>query len=111
MDSMYAKYVKERLGDEILETELGFATYRYLNNGKTVYIVDIYILPSHRRAGIARNFANLIAEKAKARGAKEMLGTVVPGAKNATDSLKVLLGYGMELQSASTEIIIFRKEL
>jgi len=110
-ESLYAKYVKERLGDEIFENEKGFATYRYLNEGKTVYIVDLYMLPDCRREHEASRMANIICAIAKDRGATELIGTVNPHAKNATDSLRVLLGYGMALFSSTSEMIVFRKEL
>lgn len=109
--SMYAAYLNERTNDEILETEKGFATFRYLNDFKTVYIVDIYVRPDFRKDGIAGALADTIVEMAKASGATELLGTVAPSAKNSTDSLKVLLAYGMKLHSATSDCIIFRKDI
>lgn len=109
--SMYAEYVRERLGDEILEWEDGFATYRYLNEWETVYIVDIYVKPEHRKLGVAAKMADAIIKEAKDKGATELLGTVSPYAKNATDSLKFLLAYGMKLHSASQDALIFKKEI
>ena len=109
--SLYGDYILEHRGDEIVELESGFATYRYLNDGKTVYIVDIYVTPESRRLRGACLIADSIVERAKAKGAVELLGTVVPSAKNATVSLKVLLGYGMKLQSSSNDLIVFRKDI
>ena len=42
--SLYANYLREKSFDEILETDKGFATYRFLDERKTVYIVDLYVL-------------------------------------------------------------------
>ncbi len=109
--SLYAEYVKERGIDEILETSQGFATYRYLNDGATVYIVDIYVMPEFRKTGVAAHLANCIALEAVGKGCTEMLGTVAPIAKGSTESLRVLLAYGMELQSISDGLIVFRKEI
>jgi GNAT superfamily N-acetyltransferase len=111
MASLYAQYLAERTGDEILETQDGYATYRYLNDGKTVYIVDIFTVPMVRNRGYAAGLADIIAKRAKERGATEMIGTVMPTAKGSTASMKVLLAYGMELQSAAGNMIIFRKDL
>ncbi len=111
MATLYAQYLAERTSDEILETQEGFATYRYLNDGKTVYIVDIYTVPERRKSGYAAGLADIVAKRAKERGAIEMIGTVMPSAKGSTISMKVLLGYGMELQSAAVNMIIFRKDL
>lgn len=109
--SMYADYIREHRNDEIVETEQGFATYRFLNEGKSVYIIDIYVKPDFRKSKAASVMADEIVANAKTRGAIELLGTVVPSARNSTDSLKVLLGYGMSLQSSSNDMIIFRKDI
>jgi ribosomal protein S18 acetylase RimI-like enzyme len=111
MSSLYADYLRERTNDQILETPEGFVTYRFLNDGKTVYIIDIYVIPEARKIGHATELADIVISKAKAKGAVEMIGTVVPTAKNSTTSLKVLLGYGMTLNSASQDLIVFRKEI
>lgn len=109
--SLYAEYLSERTNDEIIETAHGFATFRYLNEGKSVYIMDIYVKPEHRKTNLAADMADVIAKLAKAKGATEMLGTVVPSAKNSTTSLRVLLAYGMTLQSSTNDLIVFRKDI
>ena len=109
--SLYADYIRERTDDSILEGAGGFATYRYINDGKSVYIVDIFVLPGSRREGSASTLADIIVDEAKAKGATELLGTVVPSAKGSTTSLRVLLGYGMTLHSASDNLIVFRKDI
>jgi len=108
---MYADYLKERTNDEILESNEGFATYRYLNEGKSVYIIDIYVRPEFRQTGAASALANVICQIADKKGCTEVLGTVIPSAKGSTASLKVLLAYGMELQHSSNDLIVFRKAI
>lgn len=107
--SLYAEYLRERTDDEIIETDKGFLSYRFLNDGKSVYIIDVYIRPEFRQQGMAAKMADMVAEIARERGALEMLGSVSPIAKTSTDSLKVLLAYGMRLQSSSENLIILRK--
>lgn len=111
--SLYAKYIKERLNDEIIETEYGFATFRYIDkhNSRAVYIVDIYILPEYRKSGTASRLADRIAAIAISQGCNEMIGTVLTSAKTATDSIKVLLAYGMTLKSTTNEALIFGKSI
>lgn len=108
--SLYADYIKERLGDEIYECEDGFATYRFLND-RQVYLVDIYVTPEKRRLGFAGSIADVVAVKAKEKGCVEMIGTVVPSAKTSTSSLRALLGYGMVLQSSSNDLIVLKKDI
>lgn len=109
--TLYADYLRERTGDEILEGTNGFATYRYINGGKSVYIVDIYTAPGARKAGLAAFLADRICVEAKEKGCTELIGTVVPSAKGSTDSLRVLLAYGMTVQSSDKDVIIFRKDI
>lgn len=108
--SMYADYIKERMGDEIIEREEGFATYRYVNSYE-VYIIDIYVKPDFRKTNIASQMADEIAEIARKEGKVMMIGTVSSTAKNPTESIKVLLGYGMKFRSSNQDGIIFEKEM
>lgn len=111
--SLYGDYVRERLGGGIVERPEGFATYRFIDDAgvSTVYIQDIYVKPDFRNTKIASEMANDVAKMGKLKGCKRLIGTVQPSAKGSTNSLKVLLGYGMELHSSANDAIIFKKEL
>lgn len=109
--SLYAQYLLERTDDHIIENGAGFVTYRYLNAGKTVYIIDIYIVPELRKSGAATGLADRVVEEAKSKGAVELIGSVIPSTKNSTISLKVLLGYEMTLASSAQDFVIFKKEI
>jgi GNAT superfamily N-acetyltransferase len=108
--SLYAEYVKERLGDSIIETEHGFATYRYIEP-KSVYIVDLYVVPSQRKYGKASAIADKIVEMALSQGCNKLIGTVMASAKTATLSIQVLIGYGMQLVSSNNEFLVFEKDI
>lgn len=111
--SMYSEYVRERAGDEILETEEGFATYRFIQDDgiPCVYILDIFIRPDFRRTKIASSLADKIVAEARSMDCVRLLGSVSSAAKNATDSIKVLLGYGMEFYKCSDHGMIFKKDI
>jgi ribosomal protein S18 acetylase RimI-like enzyme len=110
MSSMWKRYLEEKTKDKMLETDKGFATYRYIDE-KTVYIIDIYVLPDFRKEKVASLLADTVVEEAKARGCKKLVGSVVPSANNSTMSLKVLLGYGMTLEASTNDFITFRKDI
>lgn len=110
LDSMYEEYLKERLGDLTVKSDFGFATYRYLEDRKAVYIVDIFVRHQYRKDGHASMLADKIGKEAKAKGYPQMIGTVVPSTKGSTESLKALLAYGMTLESATNDLIIFKKD-
>ncbi len=111
MASLYKKYLMERTDDCVIENAFGFATYRYVNNGKSVYIIDIFIIPELRKNGEAANMADAIVKEAKEKGCTELIGSVVPSMKGSTTSMKVLLAYGMTVSSCSNDFIIFKKEI
>lgn len=108
--SMYAKYVKEFMDDEIIENDTGFVHYRYLNENQ-VYIINIWTDPVFRKRGEAAFLADAVVYEAKIRGCRELLGTVVLSAKNVETSIRVLLAYGMKVKSSSSEMITFTKEI
>lgn len=109
--SDFAEYLRERTSDQILENNTGFCTYRFMPDGVTVYIVDLYVKPEFRKLSKASGFADYICMVAKERGCTTLIGSVVPSNKGSTDSLKVLLAYGMSLMSSSQDMIFFRKEI
>lgn len=108
--SMYAEYIHEKTNNLIMETEKGFATYKYLDE-QTVYILDIYVLPELRRTNAASTIGDNIVEIAKAKGCNRLLGSIVPSNKGSTESLKFLLAYGFRIESASNDFVVFKKEI
>ena len=107
---MYADFVKEHSHDYILETEIGFVQWRYLNENQA-YIVNIWTNPDYRKLGKASDLADVVVERAKNRGCKELLGTVYLKANNASRSMAILSAYGMEPVSADKDIITYRKAI
>lgn len=108
--SLYAEYVRERLGDEIYETEDAFATYRFINE-KQVYIIDLYVKPEKRKLGLASAISDSIVDIARKHGRSELIGSVVPSAKTSTGSMKAFLAYGMQIQSSANDFIVLKKDI
>lgn len=108
--SLYAEYLQERTNDGILETDQGFATFRFVDK-ESVYIVDLYVRPDCREKKIATQLADIIVNDAKQRGCKILYGTVNLLTKGADRSLKVLQGYGMRLHSAENNVIVMKKDI
>lgn len=102
-------FLEEREGKSILESEKGFATYYFIDDA--VYMENIFVHPEHRLGGETFKMADEIADIAKSKGYKKMLGSVVPTAKGASLSLKLLLNHGFKLDSATNNFIVVKKEL
>lgn len=109
--SMYADYLRERTNDEIIEKDTGFATYRIIPDSKSVYIIDIFVLPAHRKSKVGSAIADEIVSIAKSKGCTKLLGSVVPSSKGSTASIDTLRGYGMTLASSGVDFIFFEKEI
>ncbi len=93
--SFYTDYIAERNERESIETEDGFITFDFLTND-IVYIVDLYVVPEKRRAGIASKLADLVCQEALKRGVTTLLSSVDTHTKGAKISHQVMLAYGMK---------------
>lgn len=109
MMSLYGKYIQERLGKFIVEEEWGFATFSIGPTG--CYLEDIFVDALFRGENRSFELADRVAEEAKAKGCKILWGSVVPSAKGATISMNVLLSYGFEVDSATDNFVVLRKEI
>ncbi len=112
--SLYGDYLKSREGKEIIEDENGFAVYSFGNlgtEGSYVYLSDIYVVPEKRKLGLATSYADEVARIAYTEGVSKMIGSVDATTNGATDSLKILLAYGMRLSFIDGNVIYFEKEI
>lgn len=107
--SLYAEYVKERTNKVVYENEDCFAVVSFVND--CVYIEDIFVVKEKRHLGLAKKIADLICFEAKAKGYTTLLGSVCPMTKGSTESMKILLAYGMTLVSSDNNLIYFKKDL
>ncbi len=107
---MYCEYVRERLGKEYVKMDEGFAIYSFMEDA--VYLEEIYVRPELRKSGVATQIADYVAQVGRNQGKKYFVGTVNPSSGGATTSLRVLLGYKMELMPKLDQgLIWFYKEL
>lgn len=103
------EYLKERENKQVLETEDAFCVYQDHEN--FTYIVDIYVRPEKRKLGLAATIADQVCDLAKDKGFKFVVGSVDVSALGATESLKVLLAYGMRVDSVVGNVIYFKKDI
>jgi GNAT superfamily N-acetyltransferase len=92
--SLYAQYIKERCNRGTVETKDGFATFEFVND-KLVYVVDLYVVPKKRKAGIGKELTDSIALVVKNMGVTQLMGSVDTNTPNWELSEKSMLAYGM----------------
>lgn len=107
--NLWKQYLKEREDVDVIETETGFATYRF--RGADCYIKDIYVKPECRQKGAASEIADKISSIAKAAGIFILTGSVDGRANGADISRKVLIGYGMAPYRTEGNVTYYFKEL
>jgi hypothetical protein len=109
MPSLYAKYIREREGKLIIENDKGFITYSLLPNG--AYVYDMFIEMEHRMSGEGTKLMNEVVEQAKTANCPHLYGGICPAANGATDAVKFAISYGMRLDSAQPNYIVFKKDI
>lgn len=112
--SLYAEYIKEREGKDIIEDEKGFATYLYTPVRNEIYIVDVYVRPEYRMQGIAKQYVDNIEEIAKEMNCDYLLTSVDCKTEGWKASTTGLLNNGWKFYSNDPfdqMFKYFRKEL
>lgn len=107
--SLFGEYVKEREGQEIIESDDGFLTYKAYPEEYRIF--DLYVVPSQRRFGIGSKMADEVASLALKNGCKILTGSVDSRANGASSSAKALFGYGFRILRTEGPMIYFVKEL
>lgn len=107
--SLYAQYVKERLGKEVIENDDGFCTIVITN--ERFYIEDVFVRKEAREKGVAADFGRQACEWAKRMGYKEVWGSVFAKANGAEYSIQQLAKFGFRIATATQDMIYLKKEL
>lgn len=110
MSSLFAEYIKEREGKQIIESDKGFATFKVFDN-KECYLESIYVKPEYRETGLATDMANEISEIAKEHGCTSLIGSVCIDDVAVTKNMKVLLAYNMQIYKIVGNLIFLKKDL
>lgn len=108
--SLYARYAKERMGFETIETPEGFLTYR-LNGDGSCYIADLYVVPEAHKRGAASRLADQVVESLKGTGCTKLIGTVDVRTNGHEASLRVLLAYGFDVAEAHEGYLVLHKAI
>ena len=108
--SLYARYIKERLGYGILEEEGGFISFHYPTD-KIVYMIDSYVIPEKRNYFFLKKMAETICEQAKEDGKLWAMASVDTTTRNAERSAKVLKNWGMKEYKVVGTMIFYIKPL
>jgi len=108
--SLYAKYLEERQDTKVIETDIGFATYKQVDD-ETLWLIDIFVEKEFRRLGKATQLSELVQIEAEKLGCTKMLGSVDITANNVTESMKAVLSNGFKFSHAIGNVLYFIKDI
>lgn len=104
--NLYAEYIKERENLEIIKHEKGFLTYRVEDDH--LFISDLYITPSARGTGVARELSDRAYEIAKK---DKVLCAVCTDANGWKESFRFIQHMGYKPLQQVHNMIYLIKEL
>lgn len=108
--SLYAQYITERGDAKVIEIPEGFVSYNVINENQ-IYVMDVFVKLDYRRTHIASELTRMVENEGRRQGCKEIITTVIPTLVGSTISIKAILNYGFTLQSASNNMIVFKKDI
>jgi GNAT superfamily N-acetyltransferase len=94
-DTLYAQYIQEREGAQVLESKDGFAIYRI--NGNECYIRDMSVDPSKRQQGIGKDLISQLSDIARFNGCEFVTAHVWMFDPNKSKTLFAALKVGFEV--------------
>ena len=109
---LYAEYIKEREGIEIIVKDYGFCTYKIMTDD-IIYLADIYIKKDKRRNKLTTPLVDEVAQIGRDSGCRLMMGSFCIDTNNwkAGKSLVKSLGFKYYEKQKKTNMIYVIKEI
>jgi GNAT superfamily N-acetyltransferase len=108
-NTLYAKYIEERRGLSVLETEDSFLTYKFC--GDDCFIHDMYVVNAKRTIGVGRDLIGQLEDLAKAAGCKYISANIDLRTPGATNCLLASLNVGFEAKAAQGDALLIIKDI
>lgn len=109
--SLWADYIFESLGKQMLESEKGFITFFILPGTQVCYIEDIYVAPEFRNSSEASTMEKAAINWAQEQKCVEVMGSVSLASKTPERSISYLIESGYKLSSATSSALYFKKNI
>ena len=106
-DTLYAKYILERDGQNIIEDGDGFIIYKV--SGAECFIVEMFVNKEARRAGHGRSLIERLASLVPE--CTIMTANIWPHKPGSSDALLGALRVGFEVKRADAGVLLIAKDL
>lgn len=107
--SLYADYIKEREGREVIENSIGFVAFKIIDN--ECYLADMYIVPDSRRGLAVKHFIDQLAKEASGRGCEYITARLHDNDPNRNRTLRAALKLDFNIFRSETGCIVIAKKL
>ena len=91
----------------MLESDYGFVVWRF--DGRNIYIIEMYILPEHRKNGNGRALISQLEEIAVTQGAEAITAGIYLEDKCSTTTVIAALMGGFQIYSANGGVLQIAK--
>lgn len=108
-ETLYAKYIKERAGRDILENESGFIIYRC--HGEECFLVEMFIDTEKRGSRLFADLIRNLSDIAKVAGCKIITATVYVADSGKEHTLSSVFKLGFKILKAEQGVILVGKEV
>lgn len=107
--TLYAKYILERQGLQILEDESSFMFYKISNN--ELFLAEMFIEKSERATTRLKRMIDMLSQIGIESGCDVMTATIHLADPGCNHTLSSALKAGFKLARANNDIILISKEL
>lgn len=107
--SLYAEYIKEREGSEIIEVKDAFVSYKII--GKECFLADMYIRPHMRGSNLFRQLINSLSAVAKGAGCDHISTNIHTLDANCSRNVKAALKVDFSIINANNGVMLLVKKL
>lgn len=108
-NTLYAKYISQRAGHEILENEHGFVIYKI--NGEECFIVDMFVDNEMRKKYYGSDFINELVEIGKSKNCKFITANIHLWDANYQVTLISSFKNGFNIVKASNDVLLISRNL
>lgn len=107
--NLYAAYVKEREGKDVLKNENGFITYKII--GQELFLADMFLVKKARGSEVVSQFIEKLVQIGKDNKCSHISANIHLADSGANRTLKAALKLGFKLINANNNILVIVKEV
>lgn len=108
-ETLFAEYIKEREGFEVMETEESFVIYKI--KGELAFISHAFTRKNYRRDHYMSELLDALSEFLLSKRVSALSASIDLRDQNASTTLLASLKYGFEIKAAEQGIIFIEKNL